>query len=250
MPARPAILAGTVIDFGSQKVYSGSTEPFVAGGAVHKNVAVRPTPGSRSLASAARTSRADGSRVAFEVGSASLTFPDGHVNARGAVDWLQTLVSNAKLPCAFVETAEHDPRVIAARKVEKTLQDKGLTSTHMDFSKSIHATHTLSSSVTFQSESPGGGFEASAQFTLTDAKSGASLGSKSVSGHFDSLEAFDQAMQDALNELLSAACKPPSYRYEVLDANLTTHAKGTPGPDLCSQFGDLTTTIRFPYRPL
>ena len=82
VPARPAILAGTVIDFGSQRVYSGSTEPFVAGGAVHKDVAVRPTPGSRSLASAARTSRADGSRVAFEVGSASLTFPDGHVNAR------------------------------------------------------------------------------------------------------------------------------------------------------------------------
>ena len=46
-------------------------------------------------------------------------------------------------PCAIQVTAEHDPRVIETRKVEKALQDKGLTSTHMDFSHVVHATQFI-----------------------------------------------------------------------------------------------------------
>jgi hypothetical protein len=38
------------------------------------------------------------------------------------------------------------------------------------------------------------------------------------------------------------ACE--SYQYKILSATLTTSAQGTPGPDLCQVFGDITTVER------
>jgi hypothetical protein len=203
-PPRPTILSATVIDLGAQRIYGGRSKSFVPGGPLRKDVRVRLTSGPRKIASSTHaTASAASPNVVFEVRRATLRFPEGHTG--NVLDWIATLVSGATLPCRFEQTSEHDPRVVEARRIEKALQDKGQTSTRMDFSKILRATNNVSASVTVGPDS-GGSFQGSATFMLTSAKSGKSLGSKTVSGRFTSLDAFERAMQQALDDLLSRAC--------------------------------------------